>query len=576
MAMRIRATADFRLPDGSRSIAGTIYSGLDEGFCAARIGEGRAEDVDGILIATSLLDLKQRVSDGRVINEKGDPVAVGGGVEVRDDAAQVVASASSLDFQGALKAGASGGGAVVLLDQASTLATPVPSGIPGFIGYTPYRSAKKRGSRMRGYPRRRNLMSWTDTTSVNFRLATGTGSITAIFDDPTIGEPYQASNASAGNAPTNGRGLRIGYGANSAMVIGDKVVLPAPVDLTGKNVYLSFKLLSGDPSLLTVNVRLISNTVVNGTASEANYHAADFIQPSSAQIKVGAWMTMAMPIEAFTAAGTGATLTAITHIYLHVNATSAGALQIGDVFFCPRPLARGVVIIGFDDCRADTWMHGARYLRKYGLPAVLYPGAVGKVIRQDIDQFQMTPAQMKHLQKLYGWQIASQAWSTENPDVDKPGQTLEQFAAELAGMSAFYADQDWDGEEDSSYYSSVSRGGPRDAVFERAYSTMRTFVIWSAGTAPSAHPECVPLADPMTLKAWGMDTSIHNLALTSAFVDKAIAQKGVARFVFHGVDVATAAFTQLIDYIAQKNLEGTLDVMTEQQLGLTIAGRAFA
>lgn len=79
MTMRIKALSAFQLPDGSMSVPGTIYSNIAEAFGAARVGEKRAEDLDGVLQPPAALRVEQRVSDGGLYNEQGQSVAGGGG-----------------------------------------------------------------------------------------------------------------------------------------------------------------------------------------------------------------------------------------------------------------------------------------------------------------------------------------------------------------------------------------------------------------------------------------------------------------------------------------------------------------
>jgi hypothetical protein len=499
----------------------------------------------------------------------------GGALAVQQSDSVVSSSASTLNFTGPLKAAQGSGKVDLALSAQAVLPTPAVPGIPALNDYLPLMPPKAMAIDVGGYPRRRNLHSWYSTADVNFRLAAGAASVSDDYSDPIVGEPYNAANAANSNLPTNGRGLRIGWGAGGIGVVGAKAILPAAVDVSGKNVYLQFKLLTGVATSLGLTVRLFSTGSPSGTAQGADYHIGEYSLQNTANIPPGQWLTLALPIEAFTATGTGATLTAITHIYVAVNGASAGSLLLGDVFCCPRVLQRGVVTIGFDDCRADTWTDAARYMRKYGMPGILYPGAVAANIRQNLDQYQMSLAQMQHLQDRYGWQIAAQAWDTENPDTDFPGETIQQFSAKMSALTALYQSQGWRGGGDGSFFSNVSKGGTRDLAFYKAFRTMRSYAIKSAGVTPSVSPECVPIADPMNLIAFGMDTTIHTVALTSALVDRAIAQKGVARFIFHGVTVNTANFTGLIDYIAAKQADGTLDVMTEDQLIFTARARAF-
>lgn len=523
------------------------------------------------------LSLNQDSVSKKVFNAIGEEVSIGGGgaVAVLNDAAQVVSAASALNFGGPLKATAAGQAVTLALNPASVFNAPVPSGAPTYSGYTLFASPKASNIGFGGHPRRRNLMNWTDASDCNVRIASGSGGVVNDYSDPNFGEPYNAANAAFANQPTNGKSVRLTWSANSSIVVGSKTAMALPVNVVGKNIYFRFKMTSGSAADLVLNVRLFSTATPSGTAAGPDYHSADFIGVNASQVKVGPWQVFALPIEAFNATGAGADLSAITHIYVHVVGVTAANALLGDVWCAPKVLSRGVAIVGFDDCRQDTWTHGSRYMRKYGLPGVLYPGAIASVIRAGVDQYQMSIAQIKRLQDHYGWQVASQAWSTENPDTANPGQTLQQFATEMAAMAALYEELGLTGGADGSFFSNVNKGGSRDPVFEKAFRSMRTFTIWSSGSAPNAQPDCVPYADPYNMRAWGMDTTFHTVALTGAFVDKAIANKGVARFIFHGTDVGTANFTQLIDYLAQRQDEGVLDVMTEDQLAFAARARAF-
>lgn len=448
------------------------------------------------------------------------------------------------------------GNAINAVAAQANQTTPVVIGIPEYSDYFPFTPPRSRGFSLGGFPRQKTLFL---PQSGNYTSSNTAATVSLDYSDPFVGETYQASNASAGNQPTNGSSLLLNLTASGSIAH----VMPTAAnavahDLTGHNVYLTFKALSGATALnlSSIAVRLFDTTTpsING----ANYLNRTMTYPDYARVRNGVWQTVAFPIEAFSAVGTGANLAAITHASVRIaTQTAAAQVLIGRVFVAPKTLSRGSVTIGFDDCRADTWTFGARYMNQRGMPGVLYPGAIASVLRSSPNQFQMNIDQLKKLQDYYGWQIAAQAWDSESPT-----DTLNEFSAKMSAMTALYDANRYEGGADGSYFSNVSLGNVRDAVFRKAFRTMRSYQIYSSTEMAGYNGECVPIADPYNLHGFGINLSSMSFADIQAVIDRAIARKTHVNLVFH--ESYAGLFTQIIDYIDSKRTE--LDVLTTDQL----------
>lgn len=439
---------------------------------------------------------------------------------------------------------------------ASNQTTPVITGISDYSDYFPFTPPRTRGLSLGGFPRQKTLFL---PQNGNYTAANTNATVTLDYSDPFVGDTFQASNAGAGGAATNGQSLSMNLTASGSIAH----VIPTAAnavahDLTGHNVYITFKVISGGGfNMSGMAVRLFDTTTPN--INGANYLNKTMTYPDYNRVRNGVWETFAFPIEAFSAVGTGANVAAITHASVRV-ATQSGAAQvlIGRVFVAPKTLSRGAVTIGFDDCRADTWVYGARYMNQRGMPGVLYPGAIASVIRGSVDQYQMNIDQLKKLQDYYGWQIAAQAWDSENPS-----DTLQDFSAKMSAMTAFYDANRFEGVADGSYFSNVSLGSTRDAVFRKAFRTMRSYQIYSATEMAGYNGECVPIADPYNMHGFGINLSSQLLSDITPIIDRVIARKTHLNLVFHE-SYSSTLFNGIIDYLDSKR--DTVDVLTIDQL----------
>jgi len=430
---------------------------------------------------------------------------------------------------------------------------------------TPLFGGKHNGQGLGGYPKRKTLASFEGTATTLSLLIGGTCALSEDYTDPFVGDTYNAANSSYGNAKTNGKSIKL-----ASSNFGKRLVIPNAVnavacDVSAGNIYVQVKF-STDNQSTDLYIRLYST----GTPATAG---ADYViaKISYQYYRLsGDWQTFGVPIESFTVVGAGATLTSITHAGVSIDnaASSACDVLIGDVFFCPRILSKGSVIIGFDDCRSDTWTDGAKYMMRKGIPGVLYPGAVASVLRGGVDQFQMSVRQMELLQRLYGWQIAYQAFDTE-----APVSTADEFGANMGELHAMYNAAGWGYGNDGSYFSGVNINSAYDNEFRKNFRSMRSYKVFSSPQMAAVYGEVVPLPDPYNIRSIGVDTSTHTLANLTGVVDNCITRKSTAIFIFHAAGIGDTKFTGLIDYLDANR--ATVDCMTMDQLVNKINASSF-
>ncbi len=412
------------------------------------------------------------------------------------------------------------------------------------------------------WPKRRKWLNrFRDAANT---LTAITGAVTKS-DDTT--DPFCARAPLAAFPTNHGTSPVLNIPASGAVTAVDNTTAGPALNLTGQNIYVWFKVLPGGavgPGAVTLVVRLY------GTSGTPNPNATDYISASTTNWNpTNDWQCVGFGIDDFiTPSGTPPSITSITHAAVRFGGISTPTqIELGGVMVHPKTANRGAVVIGFDDCRADTWTDAADALIDRGLPAVLYPGALKAVLRSGVDQFQMNPLQLERLVRTHGWQFAYQALSTENP----VGFTADMAVQEIAQLKALAIALGMPGSLAESWFSNT---GPHNPEFRAAMKLMapstRGFNIPSGGSisARSCITETLPIADPLYVRAFGVDLNAHTLANLTQFVDYAIQNKGLALFVFHGVAVSNSAqmtkFTGLADYLAAN--DATVDTLTWDNL----------
>lgn len=372
------------------------------------------------------------------------------------------------------------------------------------------------------------------------------------FTGNTQGSAYPANN---------GVSTTVTIGSGGAVTAIPSSTSLAAQSLSNCNVYIRFKVVAGGavgPGSVGIGLRLYTGTSVSAT--NANYLATPVVTNWNPTFE---WQTLGFALEDFAAVGTAVLgdLAAITHAGARIGGIATSTdIVLGDIFFCPKQLTKGAIVIAFDDCRADTWTQAKFELDKRGYVGTLFPGAIAAVLRANTDQFQMSTAQLQKTSG-FGWQVAGQAWESESPTY-----TTDTAMSAMAQQRGFFRRLAAWGSRVGSYFSNY---GPDKLEARAAFKSnfpwgMRGFNIGSDGgiTAKAVLPEVFPIADPNYIRALGVDLNANSLAAMQSFTSYVIASKSLGIFVFHGIDSTNgtqfAKFTGWLDYLVAN--EASLEV----------------
>lgn len=405
-----------------------------------------------------------------------------------------------------------------------------------------------------------------------YRIATPTA-VLASFDQVgrLTGAPGEASDVAADPLYGDTR-ITVTLASFSAIQLKPAAAMAAAVNATGQNVRIWTKPLANvDPRLDSYKVRLYSTG--SPSSPGANYHEFNF----SGLIREGQkngeqrWGSFAVPVSQFAAVGTGADLTAVTWAMVTMQANNSAGLTIavGNVELVANGLNKAKMIISFDDQYPNTINYASRAMARYGFRGVLYLSPAIDLGRPG----KLTVAQVKTLHDNLGWQIASQAYSTEN-NVGAGGidvMTSDQRTADVAKLRNLQNALGLSGGNTGSYYSNV---GVTDMIaypmFRQAFRSMRAYYFGEFSVV-----ETYPWADPMRIRGmgagefqWGNNAAIYTTYWKN-HVDRAIAQKGVGFLVFHdglggGLSNWRPAFDQLLAYLDANR--ASIDVVTVEDL----------
>jgi hypothetical protein len=348
--------------------------------------------------------------------------------------------------------------------------------------------------------------------------------------------------------------------------------LASPVNTTGQLIRIWTKPIANvDPRLSAYKVRLYSTG--SPSSPGANYHEFGF----SGLIREGQkgaeqrWGSFAVPVNQFTAVGTGADLTAVTWAMVEMQANSSAGMTIavGNIELVANGLTKAKMIIAFDDQYPNTINYASRAMARYGFRGVLYVSPAVDLNKTG----KLTSSTLKNLHDNLGWQIASQAYTTEN-NVGAGGidvMTSDQRTADAAKLRNWQNGLGLSGGNHGSYFSNV---GVTDMIafpmFRQAYQSMRAYYFGEFNQV-----ETYPWADPMRIRGmgagefqWGNNSAIYTTYWKN-HIDRAIAQKGVGFLVFHdGLSGSLSnwqpAFDQMLAYLDTNR--ASIDVVTVEDL----------
>jgi hypothetical protein len=387
------------------------------------------------------------------------------------------------------------------------------------------------------------------------------------------------TNVTAADAIYGTTALQLASTGTGALVtIAPLAANAVPTDVTGGLIRIWVKpILNIALNMDRYSIQL--HSAGSPSAPTANYHEIPVGSSSwlksilTSQNGAGRWQSSTIPANAFSAVGAGANLAAVTWARLIYRASSGNAftIQMGNVEFVPNALAKAKCILSFDDGHLGQYTYAAIQMAKYGFRGLAYPSPPAILV--DVSGSYMTSKQIKSLHDNLGWQIGSQAWSTEvQATVD--GWSENEFTAEMSRLRNWQNAMGLTGGDHGSYFSGV---GPTDMIayptFRKCFRSMRSFLGGNGGGVPLTYGESFPFGDPMAIRALNgaSYTGVDNGDRLKLHVDQAIQYKGVAQFVWHNepnIVTPTAniqnGFLQLLAYLDANR--ASIDVCTEEDL----------
>ena len=216
----------------------------------------------------------------------------------------------------------------------------------------------------------------------------------------------------------------------------------------------------------------------------------------------------------------------------------------------PKQWPYGVVTINFDDGWDTQYTLARPVMDKYGFPATAY------IIRDQIGTANhMTLAQLKALQDLNGWQIASHADTQTNHDLGfDDSLSLAAIETEMDGIINYLKANGLIGWSDFAW-----PGGNHDA---NGYTAAKRRFQTSRDITGRVTRETLPVIGDLHRVRGISLRNTDTPATLAAWIDRAYSSKSWLNLVFHQVkasptillEYSTADFTTVMDYLAAKDI----------------------
>lgn len=345
-------------------------------------------------------------------------------------------------------------------------------------------------------------------------------SVLARFHTPASLNPASPAGVTADTSPahptgavtltTSGFTARFAGKTFSATNISN-VILRAPIKITATDKAALYR------------CRMRVTSAAGGT--DYTNHKYVVIQPQGGNYQLyDVYQNFAIGPSEWSNTGTGADLTAITGISFHLESNVSAetlTLSVSHVETVPitgNANGKASLVLCFDDWNTSHWSTVLPLFEAYDFPATI----VANVAQASDNEVRNM---MWHMQRRYGWQITSHAY-TNAEHVNQSGDTLRQQHAKLRqrhlalGLS---------GGEDWAWYGGLAHSQANVDVLQTFYRTGRLFIDGPTRT------ETLPPMNPMRLMGYGegaADQADDGAAMIT-FINKAIAQKGLAVITWH-------------------------------------------
>ncbi len=319
-----------------------------------------------------------------------------------------------------------------------------------------------------------------------------------------------------------------------------RFTLAAPWDVRNGIVRLWFKKISTE-MLIKINMW----SAGTAAAPTANYVTFGYDKSTFAEAYAdNVYCEMGEHSSRFTVVGTGADLSAITHVQIQVGDASGNGFEgrISNFSFTPNQRTRAAVIFKVADAFADPYTVLRPMAAAKGLvvPYFLTPGAVISSNGYDRGGGSRLTTDQVNILRGEGTESGTQAWTTEAAQA-----SYDAYVTEYTGMREYnrnkvpswYADA-----ADDSFHSGVNADSPnsRAAKIATGARTIQRFKNNATKNTlpPMLRPETFPFRDQMShvcmnvaVLGSGTQTAV---AQAMSHIDQAVAINGVAEFSIHG------------------------------------------
>lgn len=364
--------------------------------------------------------------------------------------------------------------------------------------------------------------------------------------------------------------------------------LATGVDVTSSDIHFEYCFLDSSgvnfsgSNLNSFSVQL--HSAGSPASPTANYHTVTISAYAQGFMKLdarrgGTIISYSVPIENFTAAGSGATLTEVTWAKFVIQGPSSSGQKFRpySIKAVKKARTKAAVVFVFDDLHVGQYTNALPILAKYNYPACL---AVDTVVKIGQTNF-MTAPQIINAHQRHGWQMIGQVQggqgnSTTTDTAISPEHAIEQGARFKVAMKALGISGTQDFSKGSSGFLSASgiTGNYYDTlpVLKRLYRTSCEFINGNNSTPPIPFGETVPFGDPFAIRRINMSgfTAGTRAARWQELVDQAITNKGVIVFGAHSefntAGEGLTALSTLVEYIRSQELLGNIEVLTMDQL----------